>query len=48
MTAPFRTPTMSRSRPFVVLVDLCRELGDALLDLFLGVENVLEVCLDVG
>jgi hypothetical protein len=31
----------------VVLVDLGSEFGDPLLDLFLGVENVLEVCLDV-
>ena len=31
----------------VVLVDLRREFGDPLLDLFLGVENVFEVCLDV-
>ena len=47
MTAPLSTPTISRSRPFVVLVDLGSEFGDPLLDLFLGVENVLEVCLDV-
>ena len=32
---------------FVVLVDLRSEFGDPVLDLFLGVENVLEVCLDV-
>ena len=32
---------------FIVLVDLGSEFGDPLLDLFLGVENVLEVCLDV-